>query len=128
MRIAAMVVVALSCAFYIFVLIQFTREQKHSKRKAISLTYLGTREESRASFPLTRSEQSSMGQNSPSKRKLVPIARRPAIKGVAPASQTMRNSNGLPYVELMLPVTAIVTPITTAGDETHSKLLRRRRA
>jgi hypothetical protein len=128
MGIAAIVVVALSCAFYLFVLIQFTRERRRSKRKYDSVTFVGSSEERTVPLPLKRNERFSGARNSPDKQKLVPISQRPVIKSVAPASQTTRNSDRLPYVEIMLPITAIVTRVTTAGEEPHGKLLRRRRA
>jgi hypothetical protein len=128
MRIAAMAVVALSCAFCLFVLIQFTREQRRSKRKANSLTYLGTREASIDSFPVKRDERPHAGQNSQSKQQPIPISRRPAAKSLETASQTKRNSIPLPYIEITLPISAVVTPVTIADDELHSGLLRKRRA
>jgi hypothetical protein len=47
---------------------------------------------------------------------------------MAPESQTKRHSDRLPYVEIALPITAVVTPITTSCDEPYGQLLRRRRA
>jgi hypothetical protein len=128
MRIAALAVVALSCVFYLFVFIQFTREQKRSKRKANSLTYLGTRETPRHSFPVKRDERPYAEQNSQSKQQPIPISRRPAAKSPDAASQTKRDPIRLPYVEITLPISAIVTPVTTTGEELHSGLLRKRRA
>jgi hypothetical protein len=128
MRVAAMVVVALSCVFYLFVFIQFTLERKRSKRKASSLTYLGTRETPIDSFPVKRGERPHAEQNSQSKRKLVPISRRSSEKSPDAASQIKRDPIRLPYVEITLPTSAIVTPVTVAADELHSGLLRKRRA
>jgi hypothetical protein len=128
MRIAALAVVALSCVFYLFIFIQFTREQRRSKRKANSLTYLGTREAPRDSFPVKRYDRPHAEQNSQSKRKLVPISRRPAAKSPDAASQTKWDPIRLPYVEITLPISAVATPVTTAGEELHSGLLRKRRA
>jgi hypothetical protein len=128
MRIAAIVVVALSCAFYLFVLIQFTRERRRSKRKYDSVTFVGSSEERTVPLPLKRNERFSGERNSPVKQKLVPISLRPVIKGVAPASQTTRHSDQLPYVEIALPITAVVTPVTTSRAEPHGQLFRKRRA
>lgn len=127
MRIAALAVVVLSFVFYLFVLIQFTREQKRSKRQPNSLTFLGAREKSNVSFPVNRDERSSVEQDSTTNPKLIPISRRPAAKAAA-TSQTTRNSDRLPYVEIALPITAVVTPVVAFRDEPHSKLIRRRRA
>jgi hypothetical protein len=128
MRIAAMAVVALSCAFYLFVFIQFTREQRRSKRKANSLTYLGTREAPIDSFPVKRYDRPHAEQISPSKQRPIPISRRPTAKSPDAASQTKRNPIRLPYVEITLPISAVVTPVITADDDLHSGLLRKRRA
>jgi len=128
MRIAALAVVALSCVFYLFVFIQFTREQRRSKRKVNSLTYLGTRETPIDSFPVKRDQRPHAEQNSQSKQQPIPISRRPAAKSPEAASQTKRDPIRLPYVELKLPISAIVTPVATAENELHSGLLRKRRA
>jgi len=128
MRIAAMVVVALSLAFYFFVLVQFLREQRRSKRNSGSPTFVRSSEEQTDSLPRKRDDRSRLEPNSLRKQKLVPISQRDAIKSVATASQTKRNSDRLPYFEITLPITAVVTPVRTARDEPHSNLPRRRRA
>jgi hypothetical protein len=128
MRIAAMVVVALSLAFYFFVLVQFRREQRRSKRNSGSLTFLGSSEEQSDSLPPKRDDRSRLEPNSPRKQKLVSISQRAVIKSVATPSQKKANSDRLPYFEITLPITAVVTPVRTARDEPHSNLPRRRRA
>jgi len=123
-----MVVVALSLAFYFFVLVQFLREQRRSKRNSDSPTFVGSSEEQTDSLPRKCDDRSGLEPNSLRKQKLVPISQRDVIKSVATPSQTKRNSDRLPYFEITLPITAVVTPVRMARDEPHNNLPRRRRA
>jgi hypothetical protein len=128
MRIAAIILVALSCAFYVFVLVQFWRERRRSKRTPGSLTFLASSEEPTVPLPAKRDEQPAADRNSQRKHKLVPISKRPVIRAAATASQEKRNSDWLPYVEIALPITAIVTPVTAARDDSHRNVSSRRTA
>jgi hypothetical protein len=119
MGFAATVLTALSCAFYLYVLVQFRREQMRSKRKPGSLTFVGSSGEPTVPFPMKHEERPRAERNSQGKHKLVPISQRPVVKAAEKALQTTRNSDRLPYVEMNLPIAGVATLVTTARDKSH---------
>jgi hypothetical protein len=96
--------------FYLYVLLQFRREYLRSRRKPNSLTYLGSSGAPTILFPEKREERHDAGRNAKGQSKVASASRRLVAK--APV-KSARNSERLPYLEMALPITAIVTHHTT---------------
>lgn len=80
MGFAVTVLTALSCAFYLYVLVQFRREEMRSKRKPDLLTFAGSSGGPTVPFPVKHEERPHAERNPQGKRKLVPVAQRPVVK------------------------------------------------
>jgi hypothetical protein len=80
MRFAVTVLTALPCAFYLYVLVQFRREQMRSKRKPDSLMFAGSNRGPTVPFPVKHEERPHAERNSQGKHKPVPVSQRPVVK------------------------------------------------
>jgi hypothetical protein len=110
---------ALVCGFYLYVLLQFRQESMRTGRKPESLTYLGSNKRPTILFPVKGEKRSGAGGASRGEKKLAPVSKRPAAKAAETTSRGAEKLNRLPYLEVMLPVTAVVTPLNIRRDARH---------
>jgi hypothetical protein len=99
--------------FYLYVLLQFRRECLRTKRKPNSLTYLGSSGGPTILFPEKHEEHHDARRNAKGQSKVPSASGRPAARRRVRAAKVTRNSERLPYLEMALPITAIVTHNTT---------------
>ncbi|MGA8223869.1 MAG: hypothetical protein WB780_19630 [Candidatus Acidiferrales bacterium] len=118
----------LVCAFYLYVLLRFRREYLRSRRKPTSLTYLGSSGGPTVLFPEKGEKRHRAGRASRGQNELARIARRRAAKATGTAPPAGRQTNRLPYLEMMLPVTAVVTPVVAGSNEPQIYTPTRQRA
>jgi len=100
-------------AFYLYVLLQFRRECLRTKRKPSSLTYLGSSEGPTILFPAKREERRDTRRDAKGQSRGASASRRPAARARRTAAGATKNSDRLPYLEMTLPITAVVTRVTT---------------
>lgn len=129
MRIIAYAVPAfVACAFFLFVAIQFHRDETRPRRG------VGARQ---AAPPAGRvvelaaastEQRKSGGEPNSASREKPPRA---SQLGVGPTGKGMRareqgsNGNPIPYIEMMLPVAAVVTPVRDSVERAHNSPPRR---
>jgi hypothetical protein len=119
----------LVCAFYLYVLLQFRRECMRMRRKPESMTYMGSNRGPTILFPVKGEKRGRAGRSSRGQNKLAPIARRPvAAKGMEMELRAGGELNRLPYLEVMLPITAVVTPVNVKRETPHIEIPERQRA
>jgi hypothetical protein len=118
----------LVCGFYLYVLLRFRRESMRTRRKPESLTYLGSNKGPTILFPVKDEKRPTGGRNSRGQNEVLHIAKRPTAKAAETAPQAAREPNRLPYLEMMLPVTAVVTRLTRRRDATQFHIPERQRA
>jgi len=122
------VLCVLVCAFYLYVLLQFRREYLSTKRKPNSLTYLGSSEGPTVLFPAKSEKRGRVEPKSKARKNAAAASRRAAAKSSESALQSATKSNRLPYLEMMLPITAVVTPLAAGHDEFDVHFPARQRA
>lgn len=114
--------------FYLYVLLQFRRESLRLRRKPNSLTYLGSNEGPTILFPAKQGERVQAGRIVGGENKLASVSRRPVARIRETATKATTYSGRLPYLEMTLLVTAVVTPVTMTADGPQMYIPKRQRA
>ncbi len=112
----------LACIFYVYVLVQLRRDEKHHRAPANPEPKPERRGEKLVSFAAVRPLGGSFAQWSRLAKKRGQPGHKPAVSKEHGPDNWSPKSRSIGYVEIGLPLSAGVAPITDIGDEGQTRL------